>query len=390
MRRFGARTCNRLVLGNSQSLWATEAVSTRWFSTSSNKPETYLITGGQGFVGGYVLKQLLEEKSGPKRIISLDWQKQDALLAQILTPSQISSVERVFGDIADTQFITSLIKDSQPDYIIHLAGQQIPTCRVDPIMGAKVNVLGTLNIFEGVKNFSADKTKCIAYASSAAIVGPQGDYPAGYSLKDDDKHIPRTHYGVFKTANEGNAKVYWWDHKIKSIGLRPFTVYGVGREIGMTSGPTKAVKYLTMKHLGLLDEAKLKQKYPISFVGKTSFNYVDDIANIFIKSVKSQPEGAPSVNIKGEVLDINEFLSISEKGFNAHFKQNIKITEQVSVSGNELPFAFDFDETGLTQILKSGGQGDVPFTSLQNSLPRIFDQFQRLQKEGKLKDNDLW
>lgn len=95
--------------------------------------------------------------------------------------------------------------------------------------------------------------------------------PCSEWCRDDDKHQPRTQYGVFKLANEGNARVYFQDHGISSVCLRPHTVYGVGREFGMTSGPTKAIK-----------AAVLGVPYVIQFNGFTNFNYVKDLAEIFI------------------------------------------------------------------------------------------------------------
>lgn len=78
--------------------------------------------------------------------------------------------------------------------------------------------------------------------------------------------------GVYKLANEGNARIYWQDHQIPSVGLRPLTVYGVGREVGMTSSPTKAIK-------AMLSGAS----YSVPFNGPTSWNYIEDIADIFIR-----------------------------------------------------------------------------------------------------------
>ena len=85
----------------------------------------------------------------------------------------------------------------------------------------------------------------LIYASSAAVFGPPGDYPPG-RLADDVLLTPTTHYGYFKCCNEGNARIYFQDHGLSSIGLRPWTVYGVGRDFGMTSEPTKAIKALAL------------------------------------------------------------------------------------------------------------------------------------------------
>src|SRR5262249_29697735 len=132
----------------------------------------------------------------------------------------------------------------QVTHVVHLAGLQVPVCRADPLLGAKVNVLGTLTVFEAVRQ-SQGQVQRLVYASSAAVFGPPVVYPAG-PLADDVRLTPSTHYGYFKVCNEGNAKVYFLDHGLSSIGLRPWTVYGVGRDFGMTSEPTKAIKSLAL------------------------------------------------------------------------------------------------------------------------------------------------
>ena len=52
---------------------------------------------------------------------------------------------------------------------------------------------------------------------------------------------PTTLYGTYKLANEGTARVFWADEGVASIGIRPYVVYGVGRDQGMTAGPSLAM-----------------------------------------------------------------------------------------------------------------------------------------------------
>src|SRR4030095_339178 len=120
-------------------------------------------------------------------------------------------------------------------------------------------VVGTLNVFEAARLVGI---KAVVYASSAAV----------YGLNDDDAALdetvvpePSTHYGVFKRTNEGSARIYFLDHGVFSVGLRPLTVYGVNRDAGLTSDPTKAMK-----------AAVLGQKFHIRFGGATDFQYVAD------------------------------------------------------------------------------------------------------------------
>ena len=117
--------------------------------------------------------------------------------------------------------------------MIHLAALQVPFCRADPPLGARVNVLGTVNVFEAAKA-PADRIAPIVYASSIAAFDANGTTAAAW------RH-PGTIYGVYKRANESTAAVYLAENGISSIGLRPHTVYGVGRDQGVTSAPTTAM-----------------------------------------------------------------------------------------------------------------------------------------------------
>ena len=114
----------------------------------------------------------------------------------------------------------------------------------------------------------------LVYASSAAVFGPPEDYPAT-PLADEVKLTPTTHYGFFKCCNEGNARVYFRDHGLSSVGLRPWTVFGVGRDFGMTSEPTRAIKALA-----------LGRPCHISYGGFQDLQYADDVAAIFVRCLE--------------------------------------------------------------------------------------------------------
>ena len=140
----------------------------------------------------------------------------------------------------------------------------------------------------------------MVYASSAAILGPRSDYnPKDLPLPDEFPHKPQTIYGVFKQCNESTGRIYFQDHNIRSVGLRPYTCYGVGREFGMTSAPTKAIK-----------AAILGRDYAIPFCGLTGFSYVEDIARIFIGCARANVAGAPVFNIRGDAITVEEFIKI--------------------------------------------------------------------------------
>ena len=78
----------------------------------------------------------------------------------------------VIGDITDGASVLKALKESSARRVIHLAGLQVPACQADPVGGALVNVLGTLNVFEAARAIGAEK---VVYASSAAVFGLSED-----------------------------------------------------------------------------------------------------------------------------------------------------------------------------------------------------------------------
>ena len=141
------------------------------------------------------------------------------------------------GDLRDTDALKAVFAEHGVTHVIHLAALQVPFCRADPVLGAQVNVTGTVNIFEAAR---ATGLGHVAFASSIGVYGPPSDFPPGLIPNDAPKR-PRTLYGAYKVCNEGTALVYYEEYGITSACLRPYTVYGVGRNQGMTSEPTKAL-----------------------------------------------------------------------------------------------------------------------------------------------------
>ena len=250
-----------------------------------------LLTGGYGFFGAWIVRNLFER--GDESFI-YDLKEDPHRLRLILSEEQVRRVTFVAGDVTDLAGLKGAIDRHQITHVVHLAGLQVPTCKANPLLGAKVNVLGTLAVFEAVRE-SQPQVERLVYASSAAVFGPPEAYPAG-PLADDVKLVPSTHYGYFKCCNEGNARIYFQDHGLSSIGLRPWTVYGVGRDVGMTSEPTKAIQALA-----------LGQPYHVTYGGWQDLQYVDDLAKAFLRCLEAPYTGAKSYNLRGDVVDLPTF-----------------------------------------------------------------------------------
>jgi nucleoside-diphosphate-sugar epimerase len=320
-----------------------------------------LLTGGYGCIGSWIVANLLER--GDQAWI-YDLKETPHRLRLLLNDDQLAQVRFLAGDVTDLNGLTNALRDNQITHVVHLAGLQVPTCRADPILGAKVNVIGTLTVFEAVKALGTQIQRLV-YASSAAVFGPPEDYPKG-PLPDDVKLTPTTHYGFYKVCNEGNAAVYYRDHGLSSIGLRPWTVYGVGRDFGMTSEPTRAIKALA-----------LGRPCHISYGGWQDFQYVDDVAKTFIRCLTQPYSGAKSYNLRGHVVDL--------PAFHEALREADPSAEKLITHGErQIAIAYDLDDVALERDL-----GPMPKTPLVEGIRQTMDQFRRLHAAGRLDTSDL-
>ena len=254
----------------------------RWF-VRGNEIMEVIIFGGSGFLGSWVVAKLI--KSGYKVII-FDLNIDKSLLTKFLG-KEISKIKFISGDITDYEQVLSSMNNIK--YVINLAGLMTPDCSKNPVLGAQVNIIGSINVFEAVKKKGIS---FLIYASSAGIFG------------QDDKYypMPETHYGAYKLAVEGVAKAYFNENKISSLGIRPFVIYGPGREIGGTAGVTLACK-----------AAKQGYPYNINFSGSAGFVYIADVANLVQMSMEKSPLGANVININGITASVETFTAIIKK-----------------------------------------------------------------------------
>lgn len=320
--------------------------------------ERYFITGALGCIGAWIVKTLVDRGDQP---VIFDQVSDTRRLAAILEPAALARLEFVAGDVTDGARVREALVGSAARRVIHLAGVQVPTCRANPVLGAMVNVLGTLHVFEAAR---AAQVERVVYASSAAVFGlGEDDEPLDEAAARD----PLTHYGVFKRTNEGNARVYFADHRVSSVGLRPYTVYGVGRDTGLTSDPTKAMK-----------AAVVGRPFHIRFSGVTDFQYVADTAAAFVACADRAPEGAHVFNLHGETRDVGEVVGMIEDALPAAARGLI------THSGPPIPMAAWLSDAAFRTVM-----GPLDTTPLPAGIRATLAQFTSLQAAGRLDVSEL-
>jgi len=322
---------------------------------------TTLVTGAFGCIGSWLVRGLLAAGARP---VVFDIGDDPWRLRMIAGADVTSRVTIVRGDIADRDAVVRVVRDHGIRRVVHLAAWQVPLCRQDPSKGALINVVGTANVFEAARA-SEGRVERVVYASSAAVFGSPDRYPPG-PIKDDAPRLPATHYGVYKVANEETARVYWEEHRIPSMGFRPLSVYGPGRDFGVTADPTLALK-----------SAVLGRPFKIRWGGSTDLIYTEDVARALLAAAASRLEGARVYNLHGASVAIAGLVKMiaaawpKAAGLITHVEQPI-------------PFPAALDDARYQTDL-----GPAPPTALTDGIQRTLDEFARLQTEGRLDAREL-
>ena len=245
--------------------------------------EKFLVTGALGCIGAWTVKRLVAEGVP---VWTYDLPGEPHRLRLIMDDAALAKVNFIHGDITDAAAFEQAVAANGITHVVHLAALQVPFVRADPLAGARVNVVGTTVVLEAVRRHKAE-IQGLVYASSVGVYGGPDLYPDG-TLYQDSPQYPLNLYGVFKQANEGTARIYAQDWGVNSIGIRPYVLYGPGRDQGMTSTPTKAML-----------AAAAGRAYRISYGGTVVFQYADDCARAFIQAARAGVKGAPVYNLGG-------------------------------------------------------------------------------------------
>lgn len=317
--------------------------------------DRFLVTGALGCLGAWVVRNLVQE-GVPTTVLDVGGSLHRLRL--VMSEDEIGQVQFVTGDITELATVERVVNETGTSHIIHLAALQVPFCKADPTKGAMVNVVGTVNMFEAAKRAGIQR---LVYASSIAVFGPEEDYPEG--VVDHNAALgPHNLYGVYKQANEGTARIYWWDYGISSIGLRPYTIYGPGRDQGLTSGPTKAML-----------AAAAGQPFHIPFGGKGGYQFADDVAKIFIQASRVAFQGADVFNIRGTLAHVKDVIAAIETA----------IPEiRGKITFDEKPLALP---TGVEDQALMGVLPNVPDTSLNQGVATTVSIFKQALADGRIR-----
>jgi nucleoside-diphosphate-sugar epimerase len=287
---------------------------------------TILVTGGGGFVGGWIIRRLVAEG---RTVRVLDAREDRRLVTEIAGDA---ALDWRVGDIVDGETVAAAAEGCQA--VIHLAAILTPACAADPVRGAMIDLVGTLHVFQAARRHGIGR---VVYMSSAGVFGPH----------DGAVPWPTTHYGAYKLACEGCARAYAERDGTASVGFRPFIVYGPGREVGLTAGPSLACR-----------AAARGEAYTIPYTGGADMIYVEDVAAAFVAATLTPGiTGAHVFNILGEVATAGEIA----EAIRAEVPD-----ARIDASGPPLPIVSAIaEDAGLARLLPG-----LPRTGLREGIGR--------------------
>jgi len=303
--------------------------------------ERFLVTGVLGCLGAWVAHEALADGDA---VVGYDLGEDTARLRLVLG-DEAERLTLVRGDITDLDALEWTLDEHDITRVVHLAALQVPFVRADPPLGMRVNVAGTVNILEAVAR-RPYRIPCVAYASSVAVYSRADPVPA----PESGGTSPATLYGVSKLADEGMARVYAADRGVSSVGLRPYVVYGPGRDQGMTSAPTAAMLAATRG-----------EPFEIGFTGAAQYDYAPDVARAFVRAASSAGSGAAVYNVPGVRATVDDVI--------AAIREAVPDAE-ITATGDPLPFPPAVDATGFDRDV-----GPFPRTPLEEGVAATVARF---------------
>lgn len=252
----------------------------------------YLVTGGCGFIGSYIVRDLVEEG---ERVVIYDFYPDQRIINQLVHKTRLHNIVSIKGDVTDLAHLMDAIKAYKVTKIIHLASPLLLAAEQNPHMALNVICQGTLNVFEAARLLEIEK---VVWASSIAIFGAPEDHSAE-KIRNNSPHRPNSVYGACKSLNEYMATHYADKYGMDIIGLRYTIVYGPGR-VGTVKGAFATE---------MIRRAALGKPYEVPYSDQTlDWQYVEDVSKLTVIASRANKTKTKVFNTKGDLRPVREVV----------------------------------------------------------------------------------
>jgi len=306
--------------------------------------ETVLVTGGTGFLGSYVVEDLVDAGHD---VVAYDLSTDDRILAKLDVADDVT-IRR--GDVSEATDVVRAVRETGTTHIIHLAALLTNTARDNPRAALDVNVAGTNNVLEAARTLD-DQVERVAWASSAAVYAPPHNYDGEY-VAESELVYPDTLYGATKEYNEHQARVYHEDYGLSRRSPPDGRIRPVPRDRGSA--------FLA----NIVEKPALEESFSVEYGDQViDWQHARDIAQAFRKAAFA-PEadlGQRIYNVRGELATIREAadtvrdivpnadLEVSDEG-ELPWTQNLDMTAAKADLGYEVEYDL---ETGFREYINT-------------------------------------
>lgn len=251
-----------------------------------------LLTGATGFVGPRLLRKL---KLG-------SFHNAEFLVWDFL-PETVTSDPHTNIDIRSSVAVANSISDFQPTHIVHLAAQShVPTSFQKPELTWQINVMGTLHLFEAIKQYVPQSS--VLYISSSEVYGRS--FKTGQPLDENALLQPQNPYAASKAAADLMAGQYA-AQGLRVIRLRPFNHIGPGQR----------EEFVASAFAAQIARIEAGQQEPVLRVGnldaQRDFLDVDDVVSAYVQALESADFLSPGLILNicsGKSVSIGNLLNI--------------------------------------------------------------------------------
>lgn len=238
----------------------------------------YLVTGGAGFIGSNIVKELLRQGQEVRVLDNFATGKRENILP-LLKNSKLTLIE---GDLRSFHIARAAVKGV--DYILHQGAlPSVPRSINDPITSNDVNVLGTLNILEAAKEFGVKRIVC---ASSSSIYGNSETLPKVETMPVN----PMSPYALTKYAQERYCQIFHQLYGLETVSLRYFNVFGPNQD------PTSQYSAVIPKFIRLIQQ----EREPIIYgdgLQSRDFTFVENNVWANIQACTAEKAAGEVINI---------------------------------------------------------------------------------------------
>jgi len=286
--------------------------------TTWESDETCLVTGGTGFIGSHLVRELVRQG---KDVIAFDANPDARYIADC-----IDDVEHIYGDVADMAHLTAVMAEHQVDVVFHLGYMLVPDTQERLGWAIRTNCLGFHNLMEAARITGVRR---VIWASSQSVYGKAESYPPG-PVSEDVFVRPTLVYGACKLFNEHVARHFQNACGLDNVGFRKSVAYGLGKS---------RLRDYSIAHL-LIENAILGRTVempPVDY--RANWLYVKDAVRAYVLAAQAPQSKHVVYNVGGFVHRCSEVVEILKRllpDVTVHQQEGYQLSHPIEVFDQDM------------------------------------------------------